>query len=80
MNKTPSTQDIFLETLRKEQTNVSIFLVSGVQLRGQILSFDSFIVVLSPHQVIYKHAISTIMPAQANRTDAPRSPRQYRSH
>jgi len=76
MSQTQSTQDIFLESLRKEQVHVSIFLVSGVQLRGQIESFDPFIVVLSPRQVVYKHAISTIVPAHASRTDTHRTSRK----
>ncbi len=56
-------QDTFLNEARKENAQVSIFLMSGVQLRGQVKSFDSFTVLLvndGRSQLIYKHAISTI--------------------
>ncbi|HAT56838.1 MAG TPA: RNA chaperone Hfq [Veillonellaceae bacterium] len=56
-------QDTFLNEARKENALVSIFLISGVQLRGRVKSFDSFTVLLSNEeksQLIYKHAISTI--------------------
>ena len=59
-------QDPFLNALRKERIPVSIFLVNGIKLQGTIDSFDSFIVMLKNvgTQIIYKHAISTIMPAR----------------
>lgn len=61
-------QDIFLTRARKQATPVTVFLVNGFQLRGSVTGFDSFTVVLSTdgkQQVIYKHAISTIVPAHA---------------
>lgn len=59
-----SLQDTFLETLRKEQTQVSMFLVNGIKLVGQILSFDQYVILLknSVTEVVYKHAISTVVP------------------
>ena len=65
MQKTNNLQDLFLLLARKSKVNVTIFLVNGYQLRGQIVGYDSFVVVLmtdSRQQVIYKHAISTIVP------------------
>ncbi|MBE9516445.1 MAG: RNA chaperone Hfq [Proteobacteria bacterium] len=60
-------QDPFLNTLRKEHVPVSIFLVNGIKLQGQIDSFDQFVVLLknSVSQMIYKHAISTVVPSRA---------------
>jgi len=57
-------QDPFLNQLRKEHVPVSIFLVNGIKLQGQIESFDQFVVLLknSVSQMIYKHAISTVVP------------------
>lgn len=59
-------QDPFLNTLRKERIPVSIFLVNGIKLQGQVESFDQFVVLLrnSVNQIIYKHAISTIVPSR----------------
>jgi host factor-I protein len=59
-------QDPFLNVLRKERIPVSIFLVNGIKLQGQIESFDQFVVLLrnSVNQMIYKHAISTVVPAR----------------
>lgn len=61
-----SLQDFFLNTLRKERVPVSIFLVNGIQLVGQIESFDQYSVLLKSavSQVVYKHAISTIVPSR----------------
>ena len=66
MSKGQSLQDPFLNALRKERVPVSIFLVNGIKLQGQIESFDQFVVLLknSVSQMVYKHAISTIMPGQ----------------
>lgn len=66
MSKGHSLQEPFLNALRKEKVPVSIFLVNGIKLQGQIDSFDQFVVVLrnSVNQMIYKHAISTIVPAR----------------
>ncbi|MBO67688.1 MAG: RNA chaperone Hfq [Acidiferrobacteraceae bacterium] len=62
-------QDPFLNILRKEKIPVSIYLINGIKLQGQIESFDSFVVLLrnSISQMIYKHAISTIVPTKAVR-------------
>ncbi|MGB0514770.1 MAG: RNA chaperone Hfq [Wenzhouxiangellaceae bacterium] len=64
--KGQSLQDPFLNTLRKERVPVSIFLVNGIKLQGQIESFDNFVVLLknSVSQMIYKHAISTVVPSR----------------
>ena len=58
-------QDPFLNVLRKERIPVSIYLVNGIKLQGQVESFDPFVVLLrnTVSQLIYKHAISTIMPS-----------------
>ena len=62
-------QDPFLNILRKERIPVSIYLVNGIKLQGQIESFDPFVVLLrnTVSQMIYKHAISTIVPSRAVR-------------
>jgi len=62
-----SLQDPFLNALRKERIAVSIYLVNGIKLQGQIESFDKYVVVLrnSVNQMVYKHAISTIVPVRA---------------
>lgn len=59
-------QDPFLNALRKERVPVSIYLVNGIKLQGQIDSFDQFVVLLknSVSQMVYKHAISTVVPAR----------------
>jgi host factor-I protein len=64
-NKGHSLQDPFLNALRKEHIPVSIFLVNGIKLQGTIESFDQFVILLKSHtsQIIYKHAISTVVPA-----------------
>jgi host factor-I protein len=66
MAKGQSLQDPFLNTLRKERVPVSIYLVNGIKLQGQIDSFDQFVVLLrnSVSQMVYKHAISTVVPAR----------------
>ncbi len=66
MSKGQSLQDPFLNALRKERIPVSIFLVNGIKLQGQIDSFDQFVVLLknSVNQMVYKHAISTVVPAR----------------
>ncbi len=61
-------QDTFLTRIRRNKTNVTLFLMNGYQLRGVVTGFDAFVVVLmtdSKQQVIYKHAISTIVPERA---------------
>ena len=59
-------QDPFLNILRKEHVPVSIYLVNGIKLQGQIESFDQYVVLLrnTVTQMVYKHAISTIVPAR----------------
>ncbi|MCB1770381.1 MAG: RNA chaperone Hfq, partial [Candidatus Competibacteraceae bacterium] len=59
-------QEPFLNALRKERIPVSVYLVNGIKLQGQIESFDQFVVLLknSVSQMIYKHAISTIVPVR----------------
>lgn len=64
MAKRQSLQDPFLNTLRREHIQVSIYLVNGIKLQGQIESFDQFVILLknTVSQMIYKHAISTVVP------------------
>lgn len=66
MAKGQSLQDPFLNTLRKERVPVSIYLVNGIKLQGQIESFDQFVVLLknAVSQMVYKHAISTVVPVR----------------
>ncbi len=66
MAKGQSLQEPFLNTLRKDKIPVSIYLVNGIKLQGQIDSFDQFVILLrnSVNQMVYKHAISTIVPAK----------------
>lgn len=66
MAKAQSLQDPFLNALRRENVPVSIYLVNGIKLQGQIDSFDQFVILLknSVNQMVYKHAISTIVPAR----------------
>ena len=66
MPKGHSLQDPYLNTLRKERIPVSVYLVNGIKLQGQIESFDQFVVVLrnSVSQMVYKHAISTVVPSR----------------
>jgi len=66
MDKAQKLQDSFLNALRKERIPVSIFMKNGIKLQGTIESFDQFIVMLKnvTTQVIYKHAISTVVPSR----------------
>jgi len=66
MSKGQSLQDPYLNALRKERVPVSVYLVNGIKLQGQIESFDQFVVMLknSVRQIVYKHAISTVVPAR----------------
>ena len=67
MQKNNSLQDSFLTRARQERRGVTVFLMNGYQLRGQITGFDAFVVVLDSdgrQQIIYKHAISTIAPVR----------------
>ena len=72
MARGQSLQDPFLNALRKERVPVSIYLVNGIKLQGQIDSFDQFVVLLknSVSQMVYKHAISTVVPARNVRLPA----------
>jgi len=66
MAKGHSLQDPFLNTLRKERIPVSIYLVNGIKLQGQVESFDQFVILLrnSVSQMVYKHAVSTVVPTK----------------
>ncbi|MGM8849824.1 MULTISPECIES: RNA chaperone Hfq [Salinicola] len=66
MSKGQSLQDPYLNILRKERIPVSIFLVNGIKLQGQIESFDQFVILLrnTVSQMVYKHAISTVVPSR----------------
>lgn len=66
MSKGHTLQDPFLNTLRKDRVPVAIYLVNGIKLQGQVESFDQFVILLknSVNQLVYKHAISTIVPAR----------------
>ena len=66
MSKGHTLQDPFLNACRKERVPVSIYLVSGIKLQGQIESFDQFVILLrnAVSQMVYKHAISTVVPAR----------------
>lgn len=69
MNKpTINLQDGFLNQVRKEGVTVTIYLVNGFQLRGVVKGFDNFTIILESdgkHELVYKHAVSTVIPAQA---------------
>ncbi len=68
MNKNLNLQDVFLNQARKEKIAVTIFLMNGFQFKGMVRGFDSYIVILDcdgKQNVVYKHAISTIVPARA---------------
>ncbi len=65
-DKTQNVQDVFLNHIRKQKTSVTIFLVNGVKLQGIVTWFDNFSVLLRRDghtQLVYKHAISTVMPS-----------------
>ena len=66
-NKSQLLQDPFLNLLRKEHVPVSIYLVNGIKLQGHIESFDQYVVLLknTVTQMVYKHAISTVVPGRA---------------
>jgi host factor-I protein len=76
MAKGQSLQDPFLNQLRKERVPVSIYLVNGIKLQGQIDSFDQFVVLLknTVNQMVYKHAISTVVPARNVRLPSAEEP------
>lgn len=65
-DKSPQLQDVFLNQVRKERVPLTVFLMNGVKLQGVISWFDSFSILLkrdNAAQLVYKHAISTIMPS-----------------
>jgi host factor-I protein len=65
-DKNPNIQDVFLNKIRKEKHTVTVFLINGVKLQGIVTWFDNFSMLLrrdSQIQLVYKHAISTIMPS-----------------
>ena len=73
MEKQQNIQDGFLNSLRKEKSLVTIYLMSGVKLTGRIRSFDKFAVILDSNgmeQLIFKHAISTVLLNRTNHTVA----------
>ena len=68
MQKLQNLQDLFLNQARRERMPVTMFLMNGFQLRGVIRGFDAFVVIVDSdgkQQMIYKHAISTVVPARA---------------
>ena len=66
-NKSQMLQDPFLNALRKEHVPVTIYLVNGIKLQGNIDSFDQYVILLrnTVTQMVYKHAVSTIVPSRA---------------
>jgi host factor-I protein len=83
MAKSINLQDMFLNQVRKEGVSVTVYLTNSVQLRGQVRGFDAFTVLLDapgkPTQLVYKHAIASVVPARAvgtYRNDAPPAPAQ----
>lgn len=68
MAKSINLQDMFLNQVRKEGIGVTIYLIGGVQLRGQVRGFDAFTVLLDspgkPTQLVYKHAITSVVPSR----------------
>jgi host factor-I protein len=71
MAKGQHLQEPFLNALRKEHIKVNIFLVNGIKLHGEIESFDQFVILLKNDvcQMVYKHAISTIVPSKKVKLD-----------
>ena len=66
MTKSQILQEPFLNTLRKEKIPIAIYLVNGIKLQGQIDSFDQYVIILknTVNQMVYKHAVSTIVPSK----------------
>ena len=74
MSEAMNLQDALLRQVRKERIPVTLFLMNGFQLRGVITGFDNFVVILvtdNKQQMIYKHAISTLVPARPLKIGAP---------
>ena len=82
MSKGQMLQEPYLNALRREHVPVSIFLVNGIKLQGQIESFDQFVVLLKNNvsQMVYKHAISTIVPARNVNVDHPHTEEDEGNH
>ena len=78
MSKGHTLQDPYLNILRKERVPVSIYLVNGIKLQGQIESFDQFVVLLknTVSQMVYKHAISTVVPSRVVRMPMQNAPEE----
>jgi host factor-I protein len=72
MSKGHNLQDPYLNVLRKDRIPVSIYLVNGIKLQGQIESFDKYVILLknTVNQMVYKHAISTVVPGRPIRVNA----------
>ncbi len=67
MNKSLNLQDVFLNQCRKDRIPVTIFLTNGFQFKGMIRGFDSYVVIIDcdgKQQLVFKHAISTVVPAR----------------
>jgi host factor-I protein len=67
MYKPANLQDVLLNTLRKEKLDVTVFLTNGFQIKGKLCGYDNFVIVLETdgkQQIVYKHAISTIVPCR----------------
>ncbi|OPL08410.1 MAG: hypothetical protein AVO33_10665 [delta proteobacterium ML8_F1] len=67
MKGTINLQDVFLNQVRKDHTMITVFLISGYQIRGLVKGFDNYTIILDSdgkQQMIYKHAISTMIPAK----------------
>ena len=77
MQKTPNYQDQFLAAARREKSTVTLFLMNGFQLKGIIRGFDSFVLMVESEgrqQMIFKHAISTIVPLKPLTLSAEETP------
>ena len=86
MQKTNNLQDIFLAQVRRSRMNLTLILMNGFQMRGVITGYDAFVVVVNTdgkQQVVYKHAISTIVPerpVELRETDTPQQAPRYIAH
>ncbi len=78
MSKGQTLQDPYLNALRREKVPVAIYLVNGIKLQGQIDSFDQFVILLknTVSQMVYKHAISTVVPSRNVKLPHANSPQQ----
>ena len=75
MEKNTNLQNSFLNQIIKDNIPVSVYLLNGIKLQGQVKSFDQYVIVLSGNtpQLIYKHSVSTIVPSQAFDLEVPDS-------